>query len=680
MITQNHNLIMNPSPRTELNNSLSQLNNGFSPSQVIIEGVQPAVNGGRFAIKRVLGESVRVTAHIHTDGHQSIAAILKYRQAGQTQWQWTRMRQINQGMDLWEASFVVQELGQAEYTVEAWIDDFAGWRKGVIKKVEAGFEVPVEQQEGAIMVEQAVATQQANPEESKQLELFAMQLRSAVNPKMVEQFAQDEQLNELMFLYAPREPICRLETPFKVQVEPVLARFGSWYELFPRSMAQNPSEHGTLKDVIRQLPRIAEMGFDVLYMPPIHPIGFAHRKGPNNTLTPSPQDPGCPWAIGAETGGHDAILPELGTFADFEEMVNAASSLGIKIALDIAFQCSPDHPYVKDHPDWFIQRPDGSIQYAENPPKKYQDIYPINFACADWQNLWNELKRVIIFWIEKGVTVFRVDNPHTKPYAFWEWLIAEVKQQYPETIFLSEAFTRPKVMQYLAKAGFSQSYTYFTWRNTQEEITEYLTELTQTDVVEYFRPNFFANTPDILTHYLQTCGPAGYKLRAILAGTLSSTYGIYGPVYEFCIGDSYNNTEEYLDSEKYQVRHWDFKNPKHDISDTITALNRIRKDNVALQQNRNLKFHAINNEHLIAYTKQDIETGNLLLIIVNLDPHKAHSGWVTLNQKEMGLDHSYNLVDLLNDRCYTWHGATNYVHLDPKDTVAHIFKIENRSH
>ena len=460
-----------------------------------------------------------------------------------------------------------------------------------------------------------------------------------------------------------------------IMVERERARYGAWYEMFPRSASTVPGKHGALRDVEARLPYVASMGFNVLYLPPIHPIGRAFRKGPNNSLSPGAADPGSPWAIGGIEGGHKAIHPELGTLDDFDRLVASAGKLGLELALDIAFQCSPDHPYVKEHPQWFRHRPDGTIKYAENPPKKYQDIYPIDFESDDWQALYAELRDVFLFWIGHGVKIFRVDNPHTKPFRFWEWVIREVWDRHPDTIFLAEAFTRPKVMKHLAKLGYPQSYSYFTWRNDKHGLTEYFTELTQTDAVEYMRPNLFANTPDILHEYLQYGGRPGFMTRLVLAATLGATYGIYGPPFELCDGTAVRHgSEEYLDSEKYQVRHWNLDSPGN-LCDYITRINEIRGENPALHDNRRLRFIPTDNDQIIAYAKSTASLDNLIVVAVNLDPHHTHSAWLRLPLHELGLEGTFQVHELIGEARYLWHGESNFVQLQPFASPAQIFRV-----
>jgi starch synthase (maltosyl-transferring) len=482
---------------------------------------------------------------------------------------------------------------------------------------------------------------------------------------------------DLAARYPDRRRSSTYARELRVVVDPVLARFGAWYELFPRSCASEPGRHGTFKDCEALLPDIAAMGFDILYLPPIHPIGRAFRKGPNNQPQASPDDPGSPWAIGNETGGHKAIHADLGTLADFRRLVRKAEALGIRVALDIAFQCSPDHPYVKSHPEWFRHRPDGSIQYAENPPKKYQDIYPLDFETDDWRGLWQELKSVFDYWVQQGVTVFRVDNPHTKAFPFWEWCLGELKARHPELIFLSEAFTRPRLLENLAKLGFTQSYNYFPWRNSKEELTAYFTELTHGPTREYLRANLWPNTPDILTQYLQHGGRPAFMIRFILAATLGASYGIYGPAFELCVHQAREpGSEEYLDSEKYQIQTWNRTAPES-LRELITRINRIRRENVALQSDGSLRFLEVDNAQLLAYCKRDDASGNLVVVVVNLDPHHTHQGWITLPLHDFGLGphQNYQMHELLTDSYFLWSGARNFVELNPRFVPAHIFRL-----
>jgi starch synthase (maltosyl-transferring) len=458
------------------------------------------------------------------------------------------------------------------------------------------------------------------------------------------------------------------------------ARFSTWYEMFPRSCGLESGRHGTFKDCMARLPYVAAMGFDVLYLPPIHPIGRTHRKGDNNNPVAGPDDPGTPWAVGSEEGGHKSLHPQLGTLKDFRDFVTSARGYDIEIALDIAFQCSPDHPYVEEHPEWFRRRPDNTVQFAENPPKKYEDIYPFDFETYSWQELWHELKSIVTFWIEQGIRIFRVDNPHTKPFHFWQWLITEIKKSYPDVIFLSEAFTRPKVMYRLAKLGFTQSYTYFAWRNTAWELTQYFTELTRGNAREYFHPNLWPNTPDILTEYLQFGGRPAFMARLVLAATLGANYGIYGPAFELCENRPKEpGSEEYLDSEKYEVKNWDISGPDS-LKDFVARVNQIRRENAALQGDWSLRFHEVDNTQLICYSKHTDDFSNVVLVVVNLDPHHTQSGWVEFPLEELGIDpqRSYQMHDLLSGARYLWRGTRNYVELNSQVAPAHIFRMRRR--
>jgi starch synthase (maltosyl-transferring) len=584
--------------------------------------------------------------------------------------------------------------------VEAWVDRFGTWLKGLEAKANDGQDVTSDLLEGAELIQASLGVSHRRGEttvarrasagdedpagdpvgSSSETDLrlleFADLLRSSTDQRQRVEAARSPELRQLIASRNIRIDADLYEPALQVTVDPVLARFSAWYEMFPRSCTSDPTRSGTFREAELRLADIAAMGFDVLYLPPIHPIGTTHRKGRNNALTASPDDPGSPWAIGSDAGGHTAIHPDLGTLDDFQRFVHVANRLGLEVALDIAFQASPDHPWVREHPEWFRHRPDGSIKYAENPPKKYQDIYPFDFESRDWQGLWQALRDVFLFWLDHGVRVFRVDNPHTKPFRFWEWCIAEIKRQHPEAIFLSEAFTRPAVKHHLAKAGFSQSYTYFTWRNTAEELRTYLTELTTGDVAEFLRPNFFTNTPDILHEYLQYGGRAAFQVRLVLAATLSSSYGIYSG-FELCEGEAVRpGSEEYLDSEKYQIRIRDWQSPGN-LRELVGLVNQIRRGHPALQRNDTLQFHETDNKDLLAFTKHD-DNGNRLLVIVNTDPYNMHHGWVRL---PLPADHPfpYLVHDLLDDARYLWRGEWNYVRLDPGERVAHVFVIESRT-
>jgi len=646
--------------------------------RVVIEGVKPAIDGGRFPIKRTLGEQVIVEADIFTDGHDMLSGVLQYRRQEQEHWSEVPMQALVN--DRWRGTFTVSQLGHYYYTLQAWVDHFKTWRHGLSRKLEAGQDVGVDLLVGAELIE--AASQRASAADALRLKEWTRTLQALQGPgaRGSAQVALDEELALLMARYPDRHLATVYPRELAVVVDRDRARFSAWYEMFPRSCAPEPGRHGTFKDCEARLPYIAEMGFDVLYLPPIHPIGRSFRKGRNNTTEAQPDDTGSPWAIGAAEGGHKAIHPELGTFDDFRSFVAKARQHGLDVALDIAFQCAPDHPYVQEHPEWFRWRPDGTVQYAENPPKKYQDIYPFAFETAQWQSLWDELTGVVLFWIEQGVRIFRVDNPHTKPFAFWEYLIGKVKQAHPDIIFLSEAFTRPKVMYNLAKAGFTQSYTYFAWRNTKWELTQYFTELTRTDVREVFRPNLWPNTPDILTEYLQAGGRPAFMSRLVLAATLGASYGIYGPAFELCEGRPREpGSEEYLDSEKYEIRHWDL-NRADSLREFIAWINRLRQENPALHSDWRLHFHPTDNEELLCYSKSTTDLSNVVLVVVNLNPYLTHRGWLELDLETIGLDprEPYQVHDLLSEARYLWHGARNYVELDPRAVPAHIFRLRRR--
>jgi starch synthase (maltosyl-transferring) len=642
--------------------------------RVIIEGVKPEIDSGRFPIKRIVGDQTIVEADILADGHDALACALLYRKADEDTW--TEVPMTPMGNDRWRASFIVEEVGTYLYTVEGWVNNFNTWSRDLRKRVSAGQDISVDLLIGAALVEDAV--QRAKGMNREWLSTFEKALRSGGEEAI--SHALSKELEVLMSRNGDRSLVSRYDRELVVVVDRQLARFGAWYELFPRSCSDVPDQHGTFQDVEKRLEYVSSMGFDILYLPPIHPIGESFRKGKNNTPQADPDDVGSPWAIGSSQGGHKSIHPKLGTLEDFRHLVKAAKRYDLELALDIAFQCSPDHPYVSEHPEWFRRRPDGTIQYAENPPKKYQDIYPFDFETENWRELWDELKSVIQFWIDQGVFIFRVDNPHTKPFIFWEWLINEIKRDSPEVIFLSEAFTRPKALFGLAKRGFTQSYNYFPWRNTKWELTEYLTELTQSAVREYTGPNLWPNTPDILPEYLQFGGRPAFMARLILAATLGPNYGIYGPAFELC-----ENTplapgrEEYLDSEKYQIRNWDLDDPSS-LGGLIAQVNQIRKDNSAFQANHKLRFHEVDNEQIIAYSKSSPDNSNQVLVVVNLDSHYKQSGFIALPLDELGLDprQPYQAHDLLSDARYLWHGTRNYVELDPEKIPAHIFVIRRK--
>ena len=643
-----------------------------SRRRVAIEGVTPEIDCGQFPIKRVVGDTVRVEAAVFADGHDQVACRLLYWQDAKNLLASPMVALTN---DRWRGEFFVAKLGRYQYTIEGWIDHFQTWRSALGKRVAAQQDVHVELLIGADLIEEAAAQAPANNAEL--LRRWAKRLRDAKDKPEGAGIALEEELLGVLQEYPVRNFSTRYEKDLSVTVDREKARFSTWYEVFPRSCSPQPGRHGTFRDCERVLPYIAAMGFDVVYLPPIHPIGRSFRKGKNNSTEPQSSDVGSPWAIGSNEGGHKSIHPQLGTLEDFKNFRSAAEKQGLEVALDIAFQCSPDHPYVREHPEWFRKRPDGTIQYAENPPKKYQDIFPLDFESPQWQALWDELKSVFDFWIEQGVRIFRVDNPHTKPFAFWEWAIGEIKAQHPDVLFLAEAFTRPHVMHRLAKLGFSQSYTYFTWRNTKEELTDYFTELTQTDVREFFRPNLWPNTPDILSQILQAGGRPAFMIRLILAATLGSSYGIYGPAFELCENVPLQpGSEEYLNSEKYELRHWDL-HAASSLSELIARVNRIRKDNLALQSNSTLRFHGTDNPSLLCYSKVTRDFSDVIVVVVNLDCFHAQSGWVTLDLAAIGVDadHEFQVHDLLGEGQYMWHGARNYVELTPESLPAHILRV-----
>jgi len=643
-------------------------------NRVIIEAVEPEIDAGRFPIKRIIGEETVVEANILADGHDALSCSILYRKEGDENWVEVPMEGL--GNDRWQGSFIVQELGTYEYTLQGWVDHFKTWSRDLAKRVQAGQDVTIDLLIGADLVERA--SQRATQIDENWLAIFAKSLREGGEEGS--RHALSPELARLMSIHSERLFVTRYDKVLKIVVDRERARFGAWYELFPRSCASTPGQHGTFKDVEARLPYIASMGFDVLYLPPIHPIGVSFRKGRNNSTTAGPDDPGSPWAIGSAEGGHKSIHQELGTLEDFRHLIKTAQEYDLEIALDIAFQCAPDHPYVKVHPEWFRQRPDGTIQYAENPPKKYQDIYPFDFETEGWRELWGELKSVFQFWIDQGVRIFRVDNPHTKPFPFWEWVIAEIKRDCPEAIFLAEAFTRPAALYGLAKRGFTQSYNYFPWRNTKWELTQYLTELTQTEVREYTGPNLWPNTPDILTEFLQFGGRPAFMARFILAATLGPSYGIYGPAFELCENRPLTpGREEYLDAEKYEIKNWDIERPDS-LKGLIAHVNRIRHENPAFRANHNLRFHEVDNEQIIAYSKSSLDGTNQVLVVVNLDPHYKQSGFISLPLDELGIDsrQPYQAHDLLTDARYLWQGMRNYVELNPMTIPAHIFVIRRK--
>ena len=640
--------------------------------RVAIERVSPEVDCGRFPIKRVSGDRLIVEADVFADGHDEISAQLLYRHEGQEEWQSAAMeRGLN---DRWRGEFAVSEIGRYYYTVAAWINRFQTWLRDLVRRQDTGPDLDLALLAGAALIEEAARS--ATAEDAEMLRAHARALRDAGRTQE-DAVAAAAGAAALVYQYGSRDHMARYERELIVVVDRQKARFSTWYEVFPRSCAPEPGKHGTLADCERWLPYIASMGFDVLYLPPFHPIGRAFRKARNNVPQAGPDDVGSPWAIGAEEGGHTAVHPLLGTLADFDHLLETAGQMGIEVALDLAFQCSPDHPYVRQHPEWFRKRPDGTIQYAENPPKKYQDIYPLDFESQDWQALWEELRRVVLFWIDRGARIFRVDNPHTKAFSFWEWLIADVKSSYPDVLFLAEAFTRPSVMKRLAKLGFSGSYTYFTWRNTKEELTRYFQELTETEAAEYFRAHLWPNTPDILPEALQTGRRPAFMVRLILAATLSGNYGIYGPAFELCENEPREpGSEEYLNSEKYELKYRD-PNAPGSLREFIARINRIRKDNPALQVGQNLYFHDTDNPSVLCYSRATADLSNVVLVIVNLDPFHTQRGWVTLNLSQLGVDsgHVFQAHDMLGAGRYLWQGPRAYFELVPESLPAHIVRL-----
>lgn len=640
--------------------------------RVVIEHIEPAVDGGRFPTKGVVGEEVEIGADVFSDGHDVVSAVALYRGPHDTEMH--RIAMQHKGNDRWKARLRLLETGTWRFTVEGWVDHFATWQHDLKKRHDAGQVTEAHLVEGAGLIEAAAS--RAVDGDRELLTGAAGELRAKKSRDRRVAFALDIELRAVVSRNAESDLVTRYEREYEIFVERERALFSSWYERFPRSTAGVPGKHGTFEDCIKLLPEIARMGFNVWYLPPIHPIGETNRKGKNNSPEAASDDVGSPWAIGSAKGGHKSVHPELGTIADFEALVKEAGKKGIEIALDLALQCAPDHPYVKEHPEWFKWRADGSIQYAENPPKKYQDVVPINFETIAWEELWEELKSVVLFWAEKGVRIFRVDNPHTKPFGFWEWLIRETRAEYPDLIFLAEAFTRPKVMHRLAKVGFSQSYTYFTWRNTKKEIEHYVSELSNTGAAHFFRPNFWPNTPDILPEILQFGGRQAFITRAVLASTLSSNYGIYGPLFELCIGEALPGTEEYLHSEKYEIRNFDRERKGH-IREIIARINAIRRDNPALQRTHNVVFLPVENQFLLAFAKMDVDSGNTVVVVVNLDLHHTQSGWIHLPADGIDLpeDQSFLVHDLLSEDRFVWSGRTNFVELNPHALPAHIFRL-----
>ena len=638
----------------------------------VIENLQPLVDGGRYPTKRIVGEDLVVEADIFKDGHDVVAAVLKWRVLAEKRWRETPMAYIDN--DRWRGVCTLYDIAIYEYTVEAWTDTFRGWQREFTAKFGAGIsELRSEALEGAALLEAASRRARDRADSARLLELSRRMCKAGTAE--INKIAQSRELEVLMATYADRDNATHYAPAPRVIVDRPAAQIGAWYEFFPRSAEGRDDRGSTFRDCLPRVDDAKAMGFDVIYFPPIHPIGHTNRKGRNNSITCEPSDPGVPWAIGSEAGGHKAVEPSLGTLADFDWLQEQVRKRGMEIALDFAINCSPDHPYVKEHPDWFYKRPDGTIKYAENPPKKYEDIYPLNFRCDDWRELWAEMKSIVLFWAQRGVRIFRVDNPHTKPVAFWEYLVSGVRAKYPDVVFLAEAFTRPKMMKALAKAGFNQSYSYFTWRNSKRELIEYFTELTQTEMSEYFRANLWPNTPDILPFVLQDGGRPAFMIRVLLAATLSTLYGIYSG-YELCENEALPGREEYLDSEKYQWKERDWNAPGN-IKDWIAQLNKIRKENRALQSYNNLRFYHADNDAILFYGKMTPARDNIILVVVNLDPHRKQNSYVDVPIDQFGQMESdvYQVHDLLSDARYTWHGRQNYVELDPEIQPAHVFRV-----
>jgi starch synthase (maltosyl-transferring) len=648
---------------------------------VVIEKISPLIDGGRYPIKRVEGQDLTVEADVFMAGHDVVSAILKWRKVGAARWHETPMKQLIN--DRWSATLSLFENAPHEYTIEAWMDAFRSWQHEFRKKFEGGVQdLASETIEGAHLIIAAAERARAggSAADAARLEEIGEKLKRKT-PADVDQTAHWTELESLMASWPDRSLATEYQPYGRVDVDRERAMFAAWYEFFPRSAEGKPDTGSTFRDCLPRVDDARAMGFDVIYFPPIHPIGTTNRKGRNNSVKCEPGEPGVPYAIGnrhlgcPNGGGHKDIEPALGDFADFKWLIGELKKRGMELALDFAINCSPDHPYVKDHPDWFFKRPDGTIKYAENPPKKYEDVYPLDFFCKDWRALWEEMTDVILFWSEKGVRTFRVDNPHTKPVAFWEYLIARVHRKHPDVVFLSEAFTRPKMMKVLAKAGFQQSYTYFTWRNSKHELAEYFTELTQTEMKDYFRGNLFPNTPDILPYFLQHGGRPAFLIRQVLAATLSSVYGIYSG-FELCENASLPDREEYLDSEKYQFKERDWNAPGN-IKDFITRVNRVRRENRALHGYDNLRFHAAESEHVLFYSKMTPSRDNIILVVVNLDPYQAHDAFIHVPVEDFGWleGETYQVHDLLYDERYLWRGKRNFVKLDPHGKPAHIFRL-----
>jgi starch synthase (maltosyl-transferring) len=638
--------------------------------RVAIRDVSPQVDGGRYPAKGSLGEPVVVEADVFADSHDLIHAAVCWRRKGQRRWQESPMELIVN--DRWQGEFLPDELGPYEFRITGWIDRFGSWQRDTAKKLDAGVATSTDLLIGAELI--AEVRERAKGADRTELD----RLHASLTDERLDLPARAAAtLTEEADTLVDRNDSRRFASTsdrFTVRIDRERARYSTWYELFPRSASPEPGRHGTLDDVVARLPYVASMGFDVLYLPPIHPIGREHRKGRNNSVISGPEDPGSPWAIGSAEGGHHDIHPELGTIEDFRRLVAACGDHGLELAMDIAFQCAPDHPWVTEHPEWFKHRPDGTIQYAENPPKKYQDIFPLDFETSDPEGLWHALKGVFDHWIAEGVRIFRVDNPHTKAFSFWEWCIGELVAEHPDVVMLSESFTRPKVMKELARVGFHQSYTYFAWRDEKWNLTEYYAELFQTDVIDYFRPNSWPNTPDILTEFLQHGGRPAFVQKLVLAATLTANYGIYGPPFELMLHEARPGAEEYLDNEKYEIHHWDLDRP-NSLRELIARVNRIRRENPALQHDRGFALHHVDNEQLFAYSKRFGD--NVVMSVVNLDPHWKQAGRTWLDLEALGIEEGerFEIHDRIGDARYVWQGRDNYLELDPHVTPAHIFVV-----
>lgn len=656
--------------------SLKKLPANDRLASVVISNLSPVVEGGRYPAKRVENEPVTVEADIFKDGHDVSVAVAEWRRQGAPTWNEVSMSALDN--DRWNTTLVFSEIGLYEIVVTAWADDFLTWLHDFERRLTGDQEdFSTEIEEGRVILNSAAirAAGGKSHDDAEAIEDLTTKLMGT-DPRAVPSLVKHPEVLALLARWPDRSLATTSEELIQLVVETKQSAFSAWYEFFPRSAGGIEGKHSTFRDCLPRIEDAKAMGFDVIYFPPIHPIGVSHRKGKNNTVTCEPGDVGSPWAIGNENGGHRSVEPALGTLDDFVRLLQEARKMDMEIAIDFAINCSPDHPYVEDHPEWFYHRPDGSIKYAENPPKKYQDIYPLNFHCDEWRDLWRELCEVVLFWVEKGVRIFRVDNPHTKPVAFWEWLIAEVHAVDPTVIFLSEAFTRPKMMQTLAKAGFTQSYTYFTWRESRTELIDYVTELTKGEMRDYYRANFWPNTPDILPFHLQDAPPSAFKIRAVLAATLSSSWGIYSG-YELCENKALPGREEYLDSEKYQLTTRDWDKPGN-IKPFLTRVNRARKTNTALQSYANIEFIPCDNDQMIAFYKWSDDHGNLILVVINLDPYVKHETNLHLPLAAMGIEEgsAFTVRDLIYEESYTWRESTNFVSLDPRTKPVHLFCVE----